>query len=70
MYELTVTLPSTEIFDAYYYGYGVLRSTTENPNGSITFVVEYDAGELYNAKCQDSRFASGLYASKLSGPEN
>lgn len=60
---LTVTVPSIEVFNSYYYGTADDVRMTELPDGMYQFTLVYSDDFL--ARYQEGRFASGLYFCKL-----
>lgn len=64
MVKLTVMVPTKEVFDAYWYGYGEVVSVDESEDGKVTVVVDY-GDDQYHADYQEGRFASGLYFAKV-----
>jgi hypothetical protein len=60
---LTVTVPSTEVFAAYYYGNADDLRMKANEDGTFTFTLVYE--DSYLARYQEGRFASGMYFGRL-----
>lgn len=63
---LTVTVPDTATFAAYYYGGAdevLMYAVPEALGGGCRYVLAYS--DDYRAQCQEARFASGLYFCKL-----
>lgn len=71
-YVLTVYVPDREVFDAYWYGTGVVVSDEPvddealrfNFKGGRQIVVDYGT-DKYRADYQAGRFGSGLYFAKV-----
>ena len=66
-YSLAVVVPSMEIFNAYWYGYGVVTSIDTQDqvrDGWVTVTVDYGTDKA-RGTMQGERFASGLYWSTL-----
>lgn len=59
---LTVTVPNVATFAAYYYG-GADEVLMRVVEGLPTYTLVYSDG--YLARCQEGRFASGMYFCKL-----
>lgn len=65
MNVLTVTVPSFDVFESYWYGNGEIVSVTDSEfAGRIEVVVNY-GDDKYRADYQAGRFASGLYFAKV-----
>lgn len=67
---LTVTVPSTEVFAAYYYGGAddvrmVALDPVASGNGRRMYQYVLTYSDSYLARCQEARFASGLYFASL-----
>lgn len=64
---LTVTLPNTETFAAYYYGGAdeVHMTQDEIRPGNVWQRYTLVYSDSYLARCQEGRFASGLYFCRL-----
>jgi len=66
--KLVVTTPSTQIFEAYYYGYGEVVEQYELDSPGVYYgwrtVVDYGDDD-YHAKYQQGRFQSGLYHAEI-----
>lgn len=63
MYQLTVTTPDKDIFDAYYYGYGEIVRQEIVDNFLETVI--YYGNDAYRCEYQAGRFASGLYFARV-----
>jgi hypothetical protein len=64
VFELRVTVPSFNIFEAYWYGHGEIAYVTPTPEGKVIIGVNYGPDE-YRANYQAGRFGSGLYAATV-----
>lgn len=74
---LEVTVPTTEIFDSYYYGYGevvdgypLLAINHAFPKGRCYLYQVNYGDDHYRAMCQRDRFQSGLYWATLRPSDN
>ena len=67
MYTLTVTVPDSRTFNAYWYGTGTVVDVVQTaPSRWLTYVVDY-GDDAYRAQYQCDRFASGLYFGAVTG---
>lgn len=69
-YLLHVTVPTIDIFNAYWYGTGeILAMVRTAPSGHLAMVVDYGPDQ-YGCQSQADRFASGSYSARVTTEEN